>query len=356
MRIATCELLPLADSPCPIGREGWILRLVDERGTIGLGELSPLPGYSLDDAQSSRRALMRVAGRLGEAPVGEPLAMVGMFLAPVERELAGAPSARFALETALFDLVGMRLGCSVAECLGGAAGKRIATSALLGAGGDDGDAWPEQMRALVAAGYRTVKVKLGRSSMTASAERDAVLRLREGFPDVALRLDANGTFAEEEARARLHGLEGARLEFVEEPVHGLSLARLGACDVPWAADESLAIADVAEALLSEDGGKGCAAFVLKPALLGGLLATRRMALRAQARGIDVVVTHMFDGPIAHAAACELALSLTTPPLACGLAPWTAPGQHRPLSHVQAPGWIQPSGAPGLGLGAGELLS
>lgn len=33
-----------------------------------------------------------------------------------------------------------------------------------------------------------------------------------------------------------------------------------------------------------------------------------------------MVTHFFDGPVGMAAACELALSLAQPPLACGLAP------------------------------------
>jgi L-alanine-DL-glutamate epimerase-like enolase superfamily enzyme len=52
-------------------------------------------------------------------------------------------------------------------------------------------------------------------------------------------------------------------------------------------------------------------------MLGGLARCLALAARARAAGVDAVVTHSFDGPIATAAACELALALA-PRRAVGL--------------------------------------
>jgi L-alanine-DL-glutamate epimerase-like enolase superfamily enzyme len=162
-----------------------------------------------------------------------------------------------------------------------------------------------------------------------------------------IRLDPNAAWTLDEARRRLAALGPVAPSFVEQPVAAGDLHRLGEHAVPWAADESLADPELAERLLS---ARGCAAFVLKPPVLGGLLRARALALRAAERGIGVVVTHFFDGPHAMAAACELALSLPARPLACGLAPHDALGGVT-VPQLASPGLVRPSGGVGLGLGA-----
>jgi hypothetical protein len=97
--------------------------------------------------------------------------------------------------------------------------------------------------------------------------------------------------------------------------------------------------------------------VLKPAILGGLLRARELAVRAQQHGKDVVVTHLFDGPFAMAAGCELALSLPRPPLACGLAPHAdlpafAEGlEGLDVPQLALPRFVRSSGGPGLAVTA-----
>ena len=85
---------------------------------------------------------------------------------------------------------------------------------------------------------------------------------------------------------------------------------LGRCAVPWAADESLAIHGRIAA--APRAIRGAPRSILKPAILGSLLVARDLALQARAHGKSAVVTHLFDGPIALAAAAELALSLPRP--------------------------------------------
>ncbi|APR78391.1 O-succinylbenzoate synthase [Minicystis rosea] len=238
-------------------------------------------------------------------------------LRPFGRALEAVPSARFALETALFDLLGQRSGRSVAACLGGTgAYDRVPVNALLVA--PPVETLAERAAALAAEGYSALKIKLKAADEEGFArELDALLEVRARLPlPYEIRLDPNAAWPEEDARRRLLALAPIAPSFVEQPVAADALHRLGACAVPWAADESLVDPQMVDRLASS---RGCAAFVIKPAVLGGLVRARALAVRAQEAGIDVVVTHFFDGPFALAAAAELALSLPRAPLACGLA-------------------------------------
>src|SRR4051812_31257506 len=107
--------------PAPPGRPSLLLALTDEAGAVGLGEASPLPPFSREDLDACARALDDVHERLAplddEAPAAEAISFA---LQRMEPALAAAPSARFALETALLDLLARRRGLSVATLLGGA--------------------------------------------------------------------------------------------------------------------------------------------------------------------------------------------------------------------------------------------
>jgi len=97
------------------------------------------------------------------------------------------------------------------------------------------------------------------------------------------------------------------------------LLQMPALPLPWAADESLADASLAAALLELPAGRGPSAWVLKPAGLG-LARCLVLAAVAAERGLGVIVTHSLDGDLGHAAACALAAALPQPPWPCGLAP------------------------------------
>ncbi len=327
----------------------WI-ELRDELGHTGLGEASPLPPFSRDDIASCQRALTRVPERLDEIPDGEAAAdSISLVLKAIDPSLAGLPSARFAVETALLDLLARRRGVSLARLLGGAEPDRpVPTNALLVA--SPPETLADRAVALAAQGFTALKIKLrARDGGGFRRELAGLRELRAALPlPFELRLDPNAAWPEEEARRRLDDLARIEPRFVEQPVAPGRLAQLGRCAVPWAADESLADPAEAERLLD---AAGCAAFILKLPVLGGLLAARALALRAQARGIDIVVTHFFDGPVGLAAAAELARSLPRPPLACGLDPHDrlAAWPQIPVPQLRRRGFILPSAEPGLGL-------
>jgi L-alanine-DL-glutamate epimerase-like enolase superfamily enzyme len=330
------------------------LWLIDEEGGIGQGDAAPLPGFSPEDAAACERALAGVHDRIGAIDEDAPLDAVAAALARSGEDLDAVPSARLALETAILDRIAARRGLSVAACLGGPpAYESVPVNALLVAAPPETLA--ERAAALASRGFPAIKIKLRAADEAGFAHELAALReVRDRLPlPFEIRLDPNAAWSLDLARRRLTALAAIAPSYVEQPVAAAELHRLGACAVPWAADESLARPELVEALLS---ARGCAAFVLKPALLGGLARARALALRAQERGIEVVVTHLFDGPRSMAAAAELALSFPRRPLACGLAwhpaleAWIALSGGLDVPQLERVGEVRSSGGPGLGVG------
>lgn len=332
-------------------REGLLLALRDDGGFTGLGEASPLPRYSpdtIDACEATLRALPaeRIPLRDEEEPIEEWLDKAAKLLDP------NAPAARFALETALLDIEARRRGVSISRLIAGDAATRAIPLAALLAGEDAEHVVDDAKRAL-ARGIRTLKWKIGRAGRFRE-ELGVVRALRDAVgPETAIRLDANGAWDLIEADARLADLAPFSPEFVEQPVVPYLLLKLGPAPVPVAADETLAFPGALERL---NLVPSCRVLVLKPMVLGGFAPVLRMMRIARARRYGVVVTHLFDGPVALAAAAELALALRPEPLACGLdrhaglAAW--PAATAPQIGVRA---IVPSGRPGVGIEPVEVM-
>ncbi|MGE5235146.1 MAG: mandelate racemase/muconate lactonizing enzyme family protein [Acidobacteriota bacterium] len=356
MRIVSARLRPIG-GPVPAGirnralgwqaRHGVLLALVDETGTVGQGEASPLPGYSPDLLEECVTALEAVVARVPIAIdlAGDGLARIAAVTAELPPEL---PAARMAVETALLDLAAKRLGTSVAALL---AGRRLdrevpVSMVLLGA---DVAALEGQVRAGLAVGVHTFKLKVGGPDF--AAELALIGALRAAVPGGwALRLDANGAWPLDVAGRHLEAMAGLAVEFVEQPVAAELLPELTGSPVALAADETMRLPGALARLAAT---RACAAVVLKPMVLGGLGCCLSLAREARRAGLGVIVTHLFDGPVALAAACELALAVQTP-LACGLAPHPALaafGGQRPAA--LRPDRIVPHDLPGLGLAGAQ---
>lgn len=348
--------------PAGAGREAVVLRVADEDGVVGWGEASPLPGYSPDELDAVEAGLDRWAARWERGLVGGTDGD-GDILAMAKPEddawtaeaLVGLPAARCAIDTALLDLAARRLGVPLHALLldldrPARPVERVPVAALVtlaGVSRPGAPAGPELvMRAVadrVAAGYRTVKLKMGGEDYRFELEQ--ILGIRAQFPYLHIRLDVNGAWTPDQARTRIGDLKRqVNPELVEQPVGPEALLSLGSVGVPLAADESLRLPGAIDRL-AEPGG--CAFVVLKPMVLGGLRACQRIADAAFGHGIGAIVSHTFGGPVAHAAACELALALAAVDPAGGAAAAGLAG-HDDLPQRSGP-WIVPAQAAGHGV-------
>lgn len=292
-----------------------VLRLMRSDGTIGLGEASPLPGYSADSIVDVANELQRLAdGPVVADPLASPLELLEATFAahPLTQ-----PSARFALETALLDWLGHTRGEPVHQILGAEAEGRGVPIADLVMTKEPG-AWPACADQLIADGATHLKLKIGSDL---EMELQSLRAIRSAHPTLPLRLDANRRLTVSALRRHAEALENLELELIEEPVAPEDWPTILGLPLPFALDESLRDDALATQLL--ESGR-MAAVVIKPMVLGGLRASFKTAERAAAHGAKYLVSHTFDGPIARAVTAELALALQTE-LAAGL------GEHPALA-------------------------
>ncbi len=297
-------------------RSGVLLALVDDEGRVGQGEASPLPGYSPEDLGSCQSALSALDWDELVAPGSASL--LELLAAASSRVPAALPAARFAVETALLDLAAQRVGRPAWSLLRAAVRRLesrplpIALCGLIATPDATADSVVAAAARLCERGLATLKLKIGFDGDLALAR---ALRAHVG-DRVQLRFDVNRAWPEGEATERLLGLAGVSPELVEEPT--TPLRALGTSPVPLALDESLQSPGVLERLRPSLRDLRVEAVVLKPAALGGLVHSVELAARAQSLGLGVVVSHLFDGPVALASAAALALAVASPERASGL--------------------------------------
>jgi o-succinylbenzoate synthase len=297
-------------------RELLLLRLEDEDGAVGYGEAAPLEPYD------------------------------GVTIAEVAEELrrgqAGRPHAHAAEEMARLDLEGRREG----RGLGQPGAEAIAVNRTL-PGGPPAEVAAEARSAL-RAGYSCFKLKVG---LPDDVERVAAVRDALGsWP--ALRLDANGAWAPEEAVRRIAELEPFDLQFVEQPCRTLEeLAEVRpAVTVPVGADEP--VTDAATIRAAADI-KACDVVNVKLAGSGGFGAAREALREAERHGLRAFLSSTLDGPWGIAAALQLAASEGLS-LACGLATLELFDARIARALPEARGGLMPvPQGPGLGVDVGE---
>lgn len=284
-----------------------VLTLTSEDGSMGVGEASPLPGYSpdsIDDAGEELRALVDDPIEI-DASLG-PRALLDRM---PEAQFMECPSARFAVETAVLDWLGRTRGRPVHALLGEGSPQPIAIADLVIEAAPAH--WPDHVDRLCSEGATHIKLKIG----VAIDEEVAALRtVRDRHPAVAIRLDANGRLDLRDLRRHAAALGSLDLELMEEPVAPHDWPEAITLPLPFALDETLRDESMSRRLLTEDR---VVALVIKPAVLGGVTAALDMAKIARKHGARPVLSHTFDGPIARAVTAELALALETE-LAAGL--------------------------------------
>ena len=162
----------------------------------------------------------------------------------------------------------------------------------------------------------TVKVKVAQTGETLANDIERVSAIRAEFPDMKIRIDANGAWSVREALKAIRLLDEAAegLEYVEQPCEAVEeLAEVRSkVDVLIAADESIRRAS--DPFRVRDLGAADIA-VLKVQPLGGVRACLRIAEQID---MPVVVSSAVETSIGLTASIALAAALPELPYACGI--------------------------------------
>jgi o-succinylbenzoate synthase len=297
-------------------RCGWLV-VARCDGVSGYGDCAPLPEAGTETAVSAKHRLRhwcRSADRLDSDRLDDNSALRMLLERLADALPSETPAADCAVETALLDLQSRIVGLPLRHLLSVDAKASIAVNKVLGSAAALSR---QQVSTALAQGWRVLKVKVG------TAEPEQELRrlgeVAEILPDDALlRLDANGAWDWPTAAAYIDGLHGMPVDCIEEPLAGAQdaeLARLQA-STPFALalDESLAKRpwpiDAARLPVRR--------LVLKPAAIGGLRPTLRLARAAMASGREVILTSVVESAAGLWATAQLAAASGSP-LAHGLA-------------------------------------
>jgi L-alanine-DL-glutamate epimerase-like enolase superfamily enzyme len=268
--------------------ENTLVRL-EHDGLTGLGEAAPAPYYG-ESAALVREALAMWAPCLGEDPFA-----LDAIEERMRRVLDGQAAARAAIDMALHDWIGQRLGLPVWRWLGLDPSRVPPSCVTLGL------APPAEMERKLEAvrDFPRLKVKLG-----APDDVDNLRRIRERYAGM-LQVDANTAWSAGDAVAVLRRIEPLGIELVEQPVprgdlDGLRWVR-ERVGIPVFADESChRAADVARLAGRVDGVN------LKLMKSGGLREMLRTIHAARAHGLKVMLGSMVESSLALSAAAQLA--------------------------------------------------
>jgi L-alanine-DL-glutamate epimerase-like enolase superfamily enzyme len=270
-----------------------------DEGIVGYAEAPPRP-YTYGESQTSIVAAVRdwFAPALAGA---DPFARE-RILATLSRTV-GNPTARAAVDIAVWDVVGQSVGQPVHLMLGGYAAS-VEVAHMLGFG-SPAEMVAEATEVRASLGISTFKVKVGRSPLSADVEVCAALRSTLG-DDVELYADANRGWHGDEARRAVIALADVGVTMVEEPCPADDLlARHRVVErspIPIVGDESCTrLGEVARLLLDHS----CDLVSVKTSRTGFTESAKIVGL-CEGLGAGVLVGNQIDGSIATLAGVTFA--------------------------------------------------
>ena len=291
-----------------------IVRLTDADGVQGIGEGTTIGGlsYGPESPESIKSAIDTYI-----VPILETcdLSQVGATMAKIARNVRDNHFAKCAVESALLDMAGKRLGVPASELIGGGRVRESLPVAWTLASGDTARDIAEGEEMLALRRHNIFKLKIGKRAVRDDvAHVGAICKALAGR--VSIRVDVNQNWSEDQAKLGMAMLHDVGCDLVEQPIAGddiAAMARLShAQTVPLMADEALH-GPRSALRLAAAGGAGV--FALKIAQSGGLFAAAEVAAIGQAAGIGLYGGTMLEGGIGTAASAQVFATL--PNLAWG---------------------------------------
>lgn len=259
-------------------------------GVTGFGEGAPIVRYE-ENAESARQAVESVRDLAANADPWQFEKLMGQ----VFKRVKGQYAAKAALDIALMDWIGKKLGIPIYRYFG--LDPKDAPVTTFSIGIDTPEITRQKVREAEAFPVLKIKVGLQTDEATIEAVRSVTKK--------PLRVDANeGWKDKEEAVRKINWLESQGVEFVEQPMPASMLEDIrwvrSRVHVPLIADEScLHPGDIPKLANAFDGVS------VKLMKCGGILEAYRMLQIAKSLGMKTMLGCMIESSIGVSAAAHL---------------------------------------------------
>jgi muconate cycloisomerase len=280
-----------------------IVRVRCADGSEGIGEGTTIGGLSYGP-ESPESILSAITTYLAPLLLGQDADQITNAIAQMDRNVRGNQIAKSAVEMALWDALGKRLGVSVGQLFGGQIVQDMPVAWTLASGNSETDI-AEAQQMIAAKRHNIFELKIGKRAV-----RDDVAhvgRIKAALGDSAsVRVDVNQAWTLEDARWGLKGLQDVGCELVEQPVQARFLNAMAeltrSYEIAVMADEALSGPEDALAVASK---KAADVFAVKIAQSGGLMRAREVVAIGQAAGIALYGGTMLESAVGTASALHL---------------------------------------------------
>ena len=278
-----------------------LVRVTTDTGEVGYGEAPPTAVITGETRASITGA---VEGCIRPALLGMEIEdMVGL-MERLHGCMVKNTSAKAAVDMALYDLYGKRYGAPLYRLLGGRR-RQVETDLTISV--NPVEEMVADALAAVEAGYRVLKLKVGREGLADVARVEAIRRAVG--PGIRLRVDANQGWTAKESVRIISAMEdkGLELDLVEQPVAAHDLKGMAYVTsrvyTPILADESVFSPEDAVEIIR----LGAADLLnIKLMKTGGIYEALKICAIAETYGMECMIGCMLESKLAVTAAAHLA--------------------------------------------------
>ncbi|MEL7174941.1 MAG: muconate cycloisomerase family protein [Pseudomonadota bacterium] len=280
-----------------------LVRVKFSDGSEGIGEGTTIGGLSYGP-ESPEGIQSAIETYIAPALLGRNGDDVNGAIQLIDKLVKGNRIAKTAVEIALWDGLGKRLGVPVSQLFGGAVHERLPVAWTLASGNSETDI-AEAHELIETRRHNIFKLKIGKRSVREDVEH--VARIKDAVGDAAsVRVDINTAWSLQEARWGLKGLQEARCELVEQPVparYRRAMSELAkGYEIAVMADEAL---NGPEDALEVASVHGADVFAVKIGQSGGLKRASEVIAIGQAAGLGLYGGTMLETGLSTAAALQL---------------------------------------------------
>lgn len=281
-----------------------VVQVTCDNGIIGYGEAPPTVVITGDSLESIESAIVHT---IKPALIGKNLICYEQIFQLLHKVLVGNPSAKAAVDMALYDCIAQNAGLPLYQFLGGYRNE-LETDYTVSV--NSPEEMGEDAAQYIQDGFTVLKIKVGKDDIRQDIVRIQEIRKRVG-DQIKIRLDANQGWEAKEAIRSIRKMEdmGLDIELVEQPVKAHDIIGLktvtDSVDTPIMADES-----VFSPLQAFEVLKNRAADLINIKLMkaGGIYKAQTINAMAEECGVACMVGSMIESRLGITAAAHFAAS------------------------------------------------